>query len=163
MTMLNLDDFDPEAIQAWQITPNDLNRVLQYVNKLQGNLTHTTLDDIRIGGIYGTSALLHEVVEVRILLGRDPMLLRRHPSDIAAFLAVNPDAHLQGLAEEYTYLQRQIHRRFRVWCNIGALVQANGPAAWEDIFDTDLPFTEPTEAAVFQAQAWLNRLKEVSQ
>ncbi len=150
-------------MQTWRITPADLERVRQYIAKLQGHLPRTTWDDIEIGGIYGTSALLHEVVELRILLNRDPYLLQRSPPDIRAALVRNYEAHLRGLTEEYLYLQRQIRYRFRVWCDIGALVKANAPQAWDSLFSTDLRFVEPTPQSVAEAATWLDRLKEVAQ
>ena len=148
-------------VQIWRITSADLERVRQYVAKLQGHLPRTTGDDIETGGVYGTSALLHEVVELRILLNRDPYLLRRSPMDVQSFFSRNRVAHLRGLTEEYLYLQRQIHRYFEVWCDIGALVKANTPRAWDDLFDPDLRFVAPTPHAVSEAVAWLARLKEV--
>jgi len=161
--IVQLSDFDLDIIHVWRITPADLARVRQYIAKLQGHLPRTTWDDIEVGGVYGTSALLHEVVELRILLGRDPHLLRRSSVDIRAFLSRNQEAHLRGLTEEYLYLQRQIRYRFRVWCDVGALVKANTPQAWDSLFGTDLLFVEPTPQAVAEAAAWLDRLKEVSQ
>ncbi|MBM4467037.1 MAG: hypothetical protein FJ014_16045 [Chloroflexi bacterium] len=76
--MFKLGDFDQQVIQKWRITKRDLENVQRYVTKLQKHLAHSSLDDITIGGIYGTSALIHEVMELRILLERDPDLLRLH-------------------------------------------------------------------------------------
>jgi hypothetical protein len=70
--MFRLGDFDQQVIQRWRITTGDLENVQRYVAKLQKHLAHSSLHDIAVGGIYGTSALLHEVVELRILLERDP-------------------------------------------------------------------------------------------
>jgi hypothetical protein len=63
---------------------------------------------LAVGGYYGTSVFLHEVVELRILLSRDPGLLQRGYDDIDAFLQANQDAHVQALAVEYDYLRRKL-------------------------------------------------------
>lgn len=157
--MFRLSDFDQQVIQKWRITTRDLENVQRYVAKLQKHLTHSSLDDIAVGGIYGTRALLHEVVELRILLERDPDLLRRSHAEVVTFFEANRDAHLAGLTEEYLYLWRQVHRHFNVWCNIGALVWANSPLVFEELFETDLPFHYPNEAEVRQAEEWLASFK----
>jgi len=157
--MFRLGDFDQQAIQRWQITKRDLGNVQRYVAKLQKHLAHSSLDDITIGGIYGTSALLHEVVELRILLERDPDLLCRSHAEAVAFFEANRDAHLAGLTEEYLYLWRQVHQHFGVWCNIGALAWASSPLVFEELFETDLPFHYPSEAEIRQAEGWLAAFK----
>ncbi|MFB0537752.1 MAG: hypothetical protein ACETWR_22525 [Anaerolineae bacterium] len=64
---ISLADFDPATVAQYAITEQDLQRVARYVQLLQGE-DAPTLADIAVGGYYGTSALLHEVVELRALL-----------------------------------------------------------------------------------------------
>ncbi len=66
--------FDLKAIAQHGITEGDLHRVWRYVTILQGSRS-PVLRDIAGGCYYGTSALLHEVIELRILLEREPYLL----------------------------------------------------------------------------------------
>ena len=66
--------FDLEAITQHNITEGDLHRVWYYVTILQGPRSRV-LRDIAGGCYYGTSALLHEVIELRILLERELYLL----------------------------------------------------------------------------------------
>jgi hypothetical protein len=67
---VGLADFDPAIVAQYAITEQDLQRVARYVQLLQGE-DAPTLADIVVGGYYGTSALLHEVVELRALLERE--------------------------------------------------------------------------------------------
>ena len=60
--MIVLADFDPQIVAEYHITEQTLERVIRYVRLLQGE-DAPTLRDIAVGGYYGTSALLHEVVE----------------------------------------------------------------------------------------------------
>jgi hypothetical protein len=62
-----LADFDPEAIEQHNITAQDVESAYRYVALLQGTDSQTYAD-IAGGCYYGTSALLHEVIELRILL-----------------------------------------------------------------------------------------------
>jgi len=57
---------------------------------MPAHLTPGTWGDICLGSYYGTSALLHEIVELRILLNRDPYLPFFEPSaaDIHAILLI---------------------------------------------------------------------------
>ena len=60
---INLADFDPTIVAQYAITEQDLQQVALYVRLLQGE-DAPTLADIAVGGYYGTSTLLHEVVEL---------------------------------------------------------------------------------------------------
>ena len=63
-------DFDSEAIEQHNVTAWDVENARRYVVLLQGT-DSKTYADIAAGCYYGTSALLHEVVELRVLLERD--------------------------------------------------------------------------------------------
>lgn len=101
--VIKLTDFDPQPMIEYAITGNDLTNIYHYLQAMQAHLTQGTWADICLGGFYGTSALLHEVVEVRILLNRDPYLLTRNRDEIKAFARhrMNTDAHAHGLEAEY--------------------------------------------------------------
>ncbi|MGA9349976.1 MAG: hypothetical protein WBW48_14380 [Anaerolineae bacterium] len=156
-------DFDHEAIEQHNVTAGDIENAHRYVAILQGTDSQTYVD-IASGCYYGTSALLHEVVEVRILLERDRQLLTRSRRKIKAFLQDNEDAHIEGLITEYTYLQRVIEEQLGEQIGLSALVRTNTTR-----FDYDrllesrlsLPFLEPTVEEVGRARRLLSQLKKL--
>lgn len=123
-----------------------------------------TWEDICVGGYYGTSALLYEVVELRILLRRDPYLIGRSEQHIKNFARTskNHDAHLRGLEAEYGYLQRSIFHLYHKQIDVGALLKANSrrPGDWNDLFETDLAFFDPSSAAIQEAKEILIDLRK---
>ncbi len=156
--------FDAEALARHRVTPQGIAQAQRYVALLQGQ-DSPTLADIGMGCPYGTSALLHEVTELRILLARDPYLLARSHQQARAFLQANEDAHVQGLVVEYTYLQQAIADRLGETIGLGALVRANTTP-----FDYDrlvasrhpLPILAPSETEIVQARVLLARLRTIA-
>lgn len=126
---MKLTDFDPDIIAAYHVTERDLQNAVRYITILQGQESQV-LNDLAAGGYYGTSVLLHEVVELRVLLAREPLLLRKGKKAIGLFLKENADAHVEGLMAEYPYLRRKIAYVFNEIVGIGELVRAN--ASTED-------------------------------
>lgn len=161
---VTLSDFDQLPIIEYNITSNELVNVHRYLQAMQGHLTQGTWAEISSGGYYGTSALLHEIVELRILLNRDPYLLTRSNQAIKNFARHphNYDAHLRGLEAEYRYLQEIVFQEFGQSMNIGALAQANTQrlGEWDDLFETNLPFTEPSPEEISEAETVLKQLRE---
>jgi hypothetical protein len=158
---MNLADFDPDIVAAYHITERDLENVVRYITILQGQESRV-LNDLAAGGYYGTSVLLHEVVELRILLSRDPGLLRRGYDDIDAFLQANGDAHVQALAVEYDYLRRKIALVFNEIVGYGELVCANASTNdFRMLFESDVevPIFEPSAAQIMRAVRLLAGLK----
>ena len=158
---MKLTDFDPDIIAAYHVTERDLQNAVRYITILQGRESQV-LNDLATGGYYGTSVLLHEVVELRILLAREPLLLRKGKKAIGLFLKENADAHVEGLMAEYPYLRRKIAYVFNEIVGIGELVQAN--ASTEDfkiLFGSEwqMPVFEPTKEQVERASNLLARLK----
>ena len=120
--------------------------------------------DIAVGGYYGTGALLHEAVELDILLERDPKLLEMGQDEALAFFRTHEDAHAQALSEEYTYLQRVIRQVFGQRISIGALVVAN--TLWDDFYilvesDIALPLFMPEDEEITRASALLDELRSL--
>ena len=155
-------DFDPEAIEQHNVTAGDIENAYGYVALLQGTDSQTYVD-MTSGCYYGTSALLHEVVEVRILLERDRWLLRRSRQWIQRFLRDNEDAHIEGLKAEYVYLQRVIEEQLKEQIGLGALVRTNTIRFdYDRLLESELPlpFLEPTIEEVSRAGKLLSRLKK---
>ena len=165
MRRLLLADFDPQAVAEHDITADDLRRVERYLWLLQGP-DALTLRDIAIGGYYGTSALLHEVVELDILLEREPRLLEMDQEGALDFWHANEDAHATALAAEYGYLQGWIQRLFGEHVDIGALVWAN--AGKYDFYvlvesDVRIPVFKPKPQQIRRARMLLALLKKTGQ
>ena len=141
-----LANFDQEALAEQGVTQWEIENVRRYVTLLQG-ADSETYADVAAGCYYGTSALLHEVVELRILLKRDRWLLLRSRQKVKRFLRDNEDAHVEGVMTEYTYLQRVIEERLGEQIGLSALVWANTTLFdYNRLLESDLPlpFLKPT-------------------
>lgn len=164
--VIKLTDFDPQPIVEYAITHVDLTNIYRYLQVMQAHLTSGTWADICLGNYYGTSALLHEVVELRLLLNRDPYLLTRSDTAIKQFARhpKNHDAHIRGLEAEYQYLQQIIYHVFNQRIDIGALLKANSkrPGDWYDLFETELPFFDPSTEDIRYAEEILARLRNLT-
>jgi len=156
-----LADFDHEAIEQHKVTAQDIDNARRYVALLQGTDSQTYAD-IAAGCYYGTSALLHEVIELRILLKRDRWLLRRSRRQVKKLLQDNEDAHIEALQVEYPYLRRKIAEILGEKVGIGELVRANA-SRWDfdRLFNSelDLPIFFPTDTEIERALVLLERLK----
>jgi len=153
--------FDREAITEHHITESDLRCVWRYVTILQGP-TSPVLRDIAAGCYYGTSALLHEVTELRILLERDPYLLYQSKEMVRKCLRTNKDAHVRALMVEYPYLQQKVQDAFGEKIGLGALVLAD--AGLDDFWflaESELPspIFWPSDDEVYRAMGLLARLR----
>ena len=153
--------FDPEAIAQHSITEGELRRVWRYVTILQGARS-PVLRDISAGCYYGTSALLHEVIELRILLVREPRLLFWSKDIVREFLRANKDAHVRALMVEYPYLQQKVQDALGERVGLGALAVAN--AGLDDFWflaesELRLPIFWPSDDEVCRATSLLVRLR----
>ena len=158
---ISLADLDPAIVAQYAITEQDLQRVARYVQLLQGE-DAPTLADIAVGGYYGTSALLHEVVELRALLEQEPELLDWQGHAVRQFFHANPDAHANALVVEHRYLQACIEGIFGQRLSLTALVTANaGQRDFELLLASDIPVPifEPSLTEVRQAELLLERLR----
>ncbi len=159
---MSLADFDPRVVAEYDITEEDLDQVVRYLRLLQG-LDAPTLEDIAIGGYYGTAALLHEVVELDILLKREPGLLEMDEESVLDFWHTNEDAHITTLVAEYTYLQRRIRQVLGEEVSIGALLWSNADEHdFAMLASSDWPgrLRVPDAAEVDRAQRLLECLKD---
>jgi len=160
-TIPYLDIFDPEVVIQHGITEGELRRVWNYVTILQGSRS-PVLRDIAAGCYYGTSTLLHEVIELRSLLEREPRLLYWSKDMVREFLRANKDAHVRALVVEYPYLQQKVQDAFGEKIGLGALVLAN--AGLDDFWflaESELPspIFWPSDDEVYRAMGLLARLR----
>lgn len=155
-------DFAPEAIEQHNVTARDIENAYRYVALLQGT-DSKTYADIAAGCYYGTSALLHEVIELHILLKRNRWLLRRPRQQVKKFLQDNEDAHVEALKVEYLYLHRKIAEELGEKVELGDLTIANTRRLdYERLVESDLqlPIFPPTRSGIRRAVALLDKLKE---
>jgi len=160
---ISLADFDPTIVAQYAITEQDLQQVALYVRLLQGE-DAPTLADMAVGGYYGTSALLHEVVELRALLEREPELLDWQGHTVRQFFHANPAAHANALVVEHRYLQICIEDAFGQRFSLEALVTANaGQRDFELLLASDIPVPifETSLAEVQQAELLLEHLRSL--
>jgi len=160
--VIALSDFDPVVVERYGITEEKLSQVVRYVQLLQGE-NAPTLRDIAVGGYYGTSALLHEVVELEMLLSREPDLLAFNRQAAHDLFLANLDAHLEALIQEYLYLQNRLEAVFGELVDIGALVLANANRRdFELLVESDWPepLFVPLPMAVERAAQLLEQLKQ---
>lgn len=158
-------DFDPEAIAQHNVTAQDIENARRYVALLQG-IDSQTYADIAAGCYYGTSALLHEVIELRILLKRDRWLLGRSRQQVKKSLQDNEDAHVEALKVEYVYLQQKVKEILGQEIGFGALLKANTISLdYQLLVESRLrrPIFEPTEVEIDQAAELLARLREMDE
>lgn len=161
--MIRPEDFDPEIVREYGITPRKLARVLRYVNAMP-EMGRMSLTDIALGGFYGTSALLHEVVELAELEAQDPALLSRTSEQVRRALQRNFSAHIKALAAEYRYSQEKIEEVFGQQLGIGALILANALRRDFTLLlesDEPLPIFEPSPDKVAQARVLLDKLRSL--
>ncbi len=98
--------FDPIGLYHYDIAAADLRDIERYIYILQAGLGETVWDEaLRVGGFYGTSILVHEIVEIRALqyAGIDPYRYTQY--ELAGVLADNLSAHVVAIYEEHRYLQ----------------------------------------------------------
>lgn len=122
-----LTRLEPVGLGRYHITEADIQTVEKYLGIIQKKIkTLSTWQElVRYGGPYGTSILIHEVVEIRTLQVRGFEPLRLGKLALRKLLAQNIDAHVIALYEEHLYLQEVIGRLFRQRFEVATLLKAN--------------------------------------
>jgi len=128
---VSLADFDPQVVAEYGIAEEYLSRVMRYLRLLQ-RPDVPALADIAVGGHYGTAALLHEVVEVRLSLRTVPALLSWNKDKVRRFFYTHRHFHIRALVVEHLYLQQKMWDEFDIYVRTGTLVRAH---AGVDEFD----------------------------
>lgn len=144
-----LSQLDPVGLNRYQITESDVQKVEQYLGILQRPLKGASAwqDLLRYGGVYGTSILIHEVVELRILEARGLKSLRIGRSALQGWLAKNIEAHVYALYEEGLYLQEVLTRLYGQRFEVATLIKANSND------ERDLELFLESEVGVFLLEA----------
>jgi hypothetical protein len=122
-----LGRLDPIGLNRYQITEEDVQTVEQYLRIIQAGLVGETTwqEMIRYGGAYGTSILIHEIVEIRALKAKGLQPLHQKTRALRQLLAQHIDAHSLALYEEHRYLQEVISRLYGETFEVATLLKAN--------------------------------------
>jgi hypothetical protein len=155
--------FDPVGLNRYDITSDDLRCIEKYIHILQSGLSETVWDEaVEIGGPYGTSILIHEIVEIRALqrVGIEPYHYTQR--ELARVLADHLSAHVIAIYEEHLYLQDVLLRQYGCHFEVATLVKANRAD------DTDLNYLLESSIGVFllerdcveEARAYLELLRQ---
>jgi len=155
--------FDPVGLNRYDITTDDLQCIERYIHVLQSGLSETVWDEaVQSGGPYGTSILIHEIVEIRTLqqAGIDPYGYTQ--KELARVLADHLSVHVVAIYEEHLYLQDVLLRQYGCHFEVATLVKANRAD------DTDLNYFLESGIGVFlleqdrvrEAKAYLEQLRQ---
>jgi hypothetical protein len=140
-----LTQFDPIGLNRYHIQEEDIEIVDRYLTIIQhGLIGETTWQEmLRFRGAYGTSILIHEIVEIRILETRGLQPLRQKTRTLRSLLAANVDAHVMAVYEEHQYLQDVLSRLYGQIFEVATLVKANRSD------EIDLQFFLESDVGVF--------------
>lgn len=155
---------DPVGMNRYRITEKDVEAVEKYLGLIQKRLkTLSTWQElVRYGGPYGTSILIHEIVEIRTLQteGFEPLQVRTQAT-LRALLAQNIQAHVIALYEEHRYLQEVISRLYGQTFEVATLVKANrnDDRDLQEFLESDVGIFLLEEERVEEARLIIARLK----
>lgn len=160
-----LAQLEPVGLNRYQITESDVQTVEKYLGIIQRGLGASTWQElVDVGGPYGTSILIHEIVEIRLLKARGVNPLRQNTRALRRLLARYVEAHIIAIYEEHLYLQEVLNRLFGVTFEVATLIKANrGDDVDLQLFlESDVGVYIMEEGRVVQARQALARLKGVT-
>ncbi len=139
---------EPVGLNRYQITEADVQMVEKYLSIIQRGFPggSTWAEMIQIGGAYGTSILVHEVIEIRLLQTRGLQPLRQRTAALRDMVIRNIDTHVIATYEEHLYLQEVIDRRLSQHFEVATLIRANRGD------DEDLELFLESEVGVYRLQ-----------
>jgi len=156
---------DPIGVQTYHITVEDLKAVADYVSCLQKHLPATVWDEAwAVGGEYGASIIVHEIIEIRELRRLVAPESDLSPEALARRLNEHPRAHVQAIWEEHVYLRGVLVRRFGVCFEVATLVKANryDGVDLEMLLESDIGvFRLESEDRVAEARQFLVQLGRI--
>jgi len=157
-----LAQLEPVGLNRYQITESDVQTVEKYLSIIQRGLGESTWQElVDFGGPYGTSILIHEIVEIRLLKARGVHPLRQSTRALRRLLAQHVEAHIIAIYEEHLYLQEVLNRLFGVTFEVATLIKANrGDDVDLQLFlESDVGVYIMEEHRVDEARQALARLK----
>jgi len=131
-----LTKLDPLAVARYQITEKDIRTIERYLKIIQAYLAGASLwQEIRdYPSAYATSLVIHELVEIRLLIAKGIDPLKLGSKTLQQTLARNVDAHVQAIYDEHAYLQKYIAGHYKKFYQIGTLLKVNRIDALETDF-----------------------------
>lgn len=122
-----LTRLDSIGLNRYQIAEEDVQTVEKYLGIIQANLAGFSVWDelVHYGGEYGTSILIHEVVELRHLGLTEQGLRGETQRSLRQLLFQNLEAHIFALYEEHLYLQEAMNRLYSENFEVATLIKAN--------------------------------------
>lgn len=158
-----LAKLDPLAVARYQITEKDIRTIEHYLKIIQADLygeASTWQDVLNFDGPYATSIVIHEIVEIRLLLETGIQPLKLKSKALRTALAANKTVHVVALYEEHIFLQEYIQRQFQQQFQIATLMMANRDEDDLELFlESDLGVYILEEERIEAAQAILDRMK----
>ncbi len=155
--------FDPIGLDRYGITAKDLETIERYVRILQEGIPQTAWDEaVNYEGEYGTSILIHEIVQIRGLMRAGVHPLRYGQQALSHILEQYLDAHNAALYEEHLYLQEIIMRKYGERFEVATLIKANrsDERDLQSFLESDIGIFLFEEERVDKARQLLARLKE---
>jgi hypothetical protein len=160
-----LAGLDQIGLKRYHITEKDVRTVEKYLSIIQAGLQveGTYAELVQYSGYYGTSILIHEVIEIRELEARGVKPLQQKPGVLRRLLAQNVYAHVLGVYEEHRYLQEVINRLFGLSFEVATLIRANrtNDTDFQMFLESDVGIYLLEEARVDEARGVIARLKGV--
>lgn len=158
-----LNCFDSIGLHRYRISSTDLHDIERYICILQSGLPETVWDEaIQMGGAYGTSLLVHEIVEIRALreAGINPYDYTQ--AELARVLAKHLPAHVIAIYEEHLYLQDVLLRQYGCYFEAATLVKANRADEVDLTYflESDIGIFLLEEDRVAEAKMYLARLRQ---
>ena len=154
---------EPVGLNRYQITETDVQTVEKYLGIIQRKLTITSTwqELVQYGGPYGTSILIHEIVEIRLLKVKGLEPLRQQTEALQRMLAQNIEAHIIATYEEHLYLQEAVSRFLGQKFEVATLIKANRPdeVDLQLFLESDVGIYLLEEQRVNEARRVLARLK----
>lgn len=118
---------EPVGLNRYRITKADIQTVEKYLSIIQKGVKggSTWPEAVQYGGPYGTSIIIHEVIEIRWLRSRGFEPLRLRTQALRNLVVENIEAHVVATYEEHLYLQEVISQLFSQKFEVATLIRAN--------------------------------------
>jgi hypothetical protein len=118
---------EPIGVRRYRITEKDVREVEQYLGIIQKGVKggSTWQEVVQYGGPYGTSIIIHEVVQIAQLRGKGINPLKLRTRALRRAVSLNMEAHAIATHEEHFYLQEVIERLFGQRFEVATLIRAN--------------------------------------
>jgi hypothetical protein len=154
---------EPVGLNRYRITETDIQTVEKYLSIIQKGLRggSTWQEVVQYAGPYGTSIIIHEIIEIRGLESKGIEPLRLRTQALRDSVSRNIEAHIMATYEEHLYLQEVISRLWGQKFEVATLIKANrgDESDLELLLESDVGVYILEEQKVEEASQVLARLK----